>query len=90
MAHTPRSRKSEAMRTITIPTPPHTATGPTGVALVVAAAAAFPLRLALHYSSPPSRPMAAAIAPYQSRVENKTTHAGYDSFPPAAVPGRVA
>jgi hypothetical protein len=90
MALTPRARKSEVMRTITIPTPLHAATGRTELALAMAMAAAFPLRLALHYSSPPSRPMAAAIVPHQSRGDHETTHAGYESLPPAVVPGRVA
>jgi hypothetical protein len=79
------------MRTLTIPTPLHAATGRTELALAVAAAAAFPLRLALHYASPspPSRPMAAAIVPHQSREDHETTQAGYESLPPAVVPGRV-
>jgi hypothetical protein len=80
------------MRSVTIPTPLHAATGRTELALAVASAAVFPVRLALHYASfsPPSRPMAAAIVPLQSRWEDETTHAGYEDLPPAFVPGRVA
>jgi hypothetical protein len=52
----------------------------------MAAAAAFPLRLALHYSSTshPSRPMAALIVPDQSREGYESTRAGYEmlSLPP--------
>jgi hypothetical protein len=79
------------MNTIGMPTPLHAATGPSELALAVAAAAAFPLRLAMHYASPspPSRPMAAAIVPHQSREDDETTLAGYESLLPAAVPGRV-
>jgi hypothetical protein len=64
----------------------------TELAVAAAAAAAFPLRLALHYASPPppSRPMAALILAHQSRGDNETTHAGYDTLPPPDVPGRVA
>ena len=63
----------------------------TELALTVAAAAAFPVRLALHYASPsaPSRPMAALML-HQSRGDHETTHAGYETLPPSLVPGRVA
>ena len=63
----------------------------TELALAVAAAAAFPLRLALHYASPspPSRPMAALILTHQSRGERETTQAGHEGLAVAVVPGRV-
>jgi hypothetical protein len=79
------------MRTITIPTPLHAATGRTRVAMSVASVAVFPLRLALHYAhpSPPSRPMAAVIH-RQSREHHEMTQAGYEGLSPAVAPGRVA
>jgi hypothetical protein len=59
---------------------------------VVAAAATFPLRLMLHYSSPtpPSRPMAALIMRDPSREGHESTPAGYEMPLPPAVPGGVA
>jgi hypothetical protein len=59
---------------------------------VVAAATAFPVRMALHYASlsPPSRPMAALIVPDQSREGRESTRAGYEMLVPPAVPGGVA
>jgi hypothetical protein len=51
-----------------MPTPTHSATSHTELALTIAAAALLPLRLALHYASqdPPSRPVAALHLPQQS------------------------
>jgi hypothetical protein len=74
--------KTEFMRTVTIPTSLHAATGRTRIALSVASVAAFPLRLALHYAhpSPPSRPMAAVIR-RQSREDHETARAGYEGLP---------
>jgi len=54
-------------------------------------AVTFPLRLTLHHlSSPPrSRPMAAALAPYQSRELQAVPPAGYEPHL-SLVSGRVA
>jgi hypothetical protein len=58
----------------------------------MAVAATFPVRLLLHYSSPspPSRPMAAALVPYQSREDYGLTRAGSDASTPGVALGRVA
>jgi hypothetical protein len=61
------------------------------VGRVIIAAITFPLRLTLHWAFPSelSRPMAANIAPYQSRVSRERPVPGTKSFP-SPVPGRVA
>ena len=55
-------------------------------------AATFPVRLLLHYSSPtpPSRPMASVLVPFQSReCHDESTQAGSAALPPAVALGRV-
>jgi hypothetical protein len=81
------------MRTTTISSLLNASSGRPGeIARTAAAAAALPVRLALHYASPsrPSRPMAVLILPDQSREGHESTRAGYEMLVSPAVPGGVA
>ena len=73
-------------------TPAHAATGRTGLALTIAAAALLPLWLALHYAfqTPPSRSMAALNLAHQSGEDSQTARVRHNVFPSPGAPARVA
>ena len=93
IAHQRRGRNSNPMSASTISALHHPGPGQTiEVVRAMAFAATFPVRLLLHYSSPspPSRPMAAALVPSQSREWDEPTRAGHGIPALSVVPGRLA
>ena len=75
-------RNSYGMSVTTISTSLQTGRGrPAEILATIGFAAAFPLRMVRYYASPLplSRPMAAALVPYQSREWDEPTRAGDDN-----------